>query len=111
MKKMPHGAKRKCAWCEAPFQPKRSTARYCSAKCRVYAFHKGHAKDEVFKWKRIAGQALVAAEVAAWRADHPGSRLRVLGCGMTDAEKADYEAWENPAKLSIALKTLGLDVA
>ena len=26
----------RCAYCSEPFHPKRSTAKFCSAKCRVY---------------------------------------------------------------------------
>ena len=30
----------KCRQCAKPFTPKRTTARFCSAKCRVY-YHRG----------------------------------------------------------------------
>ena len=29
---------RRCAHCRRPFTPQRSTARYCSSKCRVMAW-------------------------------------------------------------------------
>jgi hypothetical protein len=34
---------RACAYCEEVFTPKRSDARFCSTKCRVYANRKVHA--------------------------------------------------------------------
>jgi hypothetical protein len=37
-------ADRHCGHCGKPFEAKRSTARFCSDKCRIYAYRAGHAE-------------------------------------------------------------------
>jgi len=54
---------------------------------------------EVWKWRRALGHGLVVAEEAAWLADHPGRPLPEHRCSMTPAQEAEYDAWENRAKL------------
>jgi hypothetical protein len=57
--------------------------------------------SEVWQWRRAMGHAAVEAEEAAWLADHPGRPLPEHRCSMTPAEGAEYDAWKNPAKLSV----------
>jgi hypothetical protein len=51
-------------------------------------------KSGVWEWRRAVGRAEVAAEEAAWLADHPGRPLPEHMCSMTPAEAAEYDAWK-----------------
>src|SRR5262245_3216466 len=49
---------------------------------------------DVEKWQRAKAEAYNAAERQAWERDHPGQQWPEFLCGLSDADRVQYQRWE-----------------